>query len=69
MTPDSSHRCSRWGKIGFAAAAVIAGMVLMLGVIGGMEWTNRTEFCISCHMAKSDTDSLFFMPDEVRRKK
>lgn len=58
MTPDSSHRCSRWGKIGFAAAAVIAGMVLMLGVIGGMEWTNRTEFCISCHSMQTNYNEL-----------
>lgn len=40
------------------AVAVVAGMVLMLGLIAGMEWTNRTEFCISCHSMERNYQEL-----------
>ncbi|MDO8608353.1 MAG: NapC/NirT family cytochrome c [Phaeospirillum sp.] len=58
MTRDPSSGGCSWRKIGLIAAAVFAGMVLMLGVIGGMEWTNRTEFCISCHSMETNYREL-----------
>jgi nitrate/TMAO reductase-like tetraheme cytochrome c subunit len=31
------------------AIGVVLGILVMVGFVTGIEWTNRTEFCVSCH--------------------
>ncbi|MBI5163475.1 MAG: NapC/NirT family cytochrome c [Magnetospirillum sp.] len=39
-----------WGrKFAILAIGVVVGIFTMAGFVTAIEWTNRTEFCISCH--------------------
>lgn len=58
MSMESGNGGRKWRTLGLAAIAVVAGMALMLGLIGAMEWTNRTEFCIGCHSMQTNYDEL-----------
>lgn len=55
-----SGRWAKWGKWVWGLATGTAGLFFVLGIIfwGGfntaMEWTNREEFCISCHEMKNN---------------
>ncbi|OAN49787.1 hypothetical protein A6A04_18775 [Paramagnetospirillum marisnigri] len=53
---DNGGRCGR--KLGLLALGLVAGMVLMLGAVLGFEYTNRTEFCISCHSMQTNHREL-----------
>lgn len=50
--------CTSGRKLGLLAAGLVAGMVLMLGLIAGFEYTNRTEFCVSCHSMQTNYHEL-----------
>lgn len=36
-------------KLSLLAVGLVAGIIVMAGFVSGIEWTNRTEFCVSCH--------------------
>ena len=39
----------------------------LMGATGGKN-SKKLGFCINCHVAAAETDSMFFMPEEYRRK-
>ena len=43
------RRPPTWSRISVMAGGLLAGIVIWGGLNTGMEWTNRTEFCLSCH--------------------
>lgn len=46
-----SRRQSRqfWRKAGLLGIGAAVGALAIIGLVAGIEWTNRTEFCVSCH--------------------
>ncbi|CAA7613629.1 NapC/NirT family cytochrome c [Magnetospirillum sp. UT-4] len=49
----SAHRAF-WRKAVFVMVGVVVGVFTMAGFVTAIEWTNRTEFCISCHSMKQN---------------
>lgn len=43
------RRPPTWSHFWVMVGGFVAGIVIWGGLNTGMEWTNRTEFCISCH--------------------
>ncbi|CAA6604085.1 putative tetraheme cytochrome-c type [Rhodospirillaceae bacterium LM-1] len=53
--PPSKKRS--WCKsLGFFAIIFMAGVFGMAGFVTAIEWTNRTEFCTSCHSMQLNYD-------------
>lgn len=58
MNQGGNNGCGTGRKLGLAALSLVVGMVLMLGLIAGFEYTNRTEFCLSCHSMQTNYREL-----------
>ncbi len=43
------RRPPTWSHLWVMVGGLLAGIVIWGGLNTGMEWTNRTEFCLSCH--------------------
>lgn len=43
-------------SLGLAAIIFVAGIFSMAGFVTAIEWTNRTEFCTSCHSMQHNYD-------------
>lgn len=57
--PDHGRHHRRhpfWRKAGLVLAGVVVGIFVMAGFVSGIEWTNRTAFCVSCHSMKINHD-------------
>lgn len=58
-------RKTLWRKVSLVAAGLVGGIFLMAGFVTAIEWTNRTEFCVSCHSMKTNyneyKDSVHYM--------
>lgn len=42
-------RKALWRKLTLLAVGAVIGLFGMVGFVTAVEWTNRTEFCVSCH--------------------
>ncbi len=43
-----------WRRMTLVWAGVVMGIFGMAGFVSAIEWTNRTDFCISCHSMKQN---------------
>ena len=43
-----------WRRMTLVAIGVVVGIFGMAGFVTAIEWTNRTEFCVSCHSMKQN---------------
>lgn len=43
-----------WRRMTLVWVGIVMGIFGMAGFVSAIEWTNRTEFCISCHSMKEN---------------
>jgi cytochrome c-type protein NapC len=55
---DWLRQPSRHSTAFLLVAGILGGIVIWGGLNTGMEWTNRTDFCISCHEMKIPFEEL-----------
>lgn len=49
--PSNRHRSSSTGRVlaALVVGGILAGAVLLAGTHTALRYTERTEFCVSCH--------------------
>lgn len=52
------RRPPTWSHFSVMLGGLFAGIVIWGGLNMGMEWTNRTEFCLSCHEMSIPAEEL-----------
>ena len=52
------RRPPKWSMASMLVLGTIVGVLIWGGLNTGMEWTNRTEFCVSCHEMSIPAEEL-----------
>ena len=52
------RRPPKWSMASMLVLGSVIGILLWGGLNTGMEWTNRTEFCVSCHEMSIPAEEL-----------